>query len=264
MVAAEETRAPRRSGWQRAATTPANDGGLSAGLLGVLAGETLSIVILAAAAGLTGHPNGPSGLARDVLGWVGLWSGFAGTALVACSKVRGRGLRERLSVDLGFSFRPLDVPLGVAVGLIGQFALVPVFELPLLPFVPHLYERLGQPAKSLTAHMTTPELVVLGLFVCVGSPCVEELLFRGLLFRGVLGSLRDRRGWQPGAAVAVSALASGLVFGLVHFEALELIALAGFGVVLALLAGATGRLGAGVIAHLTFNTATFLALALAH
>ena len=56
----------------------------------------------------------------------------------------------------------------------------------------------------------------------------------------------------------------GLVFGLVHFEALQLLALSGFGMMLALIACTTGRLGPGIIAHVTFNTVTFVALATSH
>ncbi len=44
-------------------------------------------------------------------------------------------------------------------------------------------------------------------FALVVAPVVEELFFRGLLFRAV----RDRRGFAAGAA------ASGLAFGLVHY-----------------------------------------------
>lgn len=107
-------------------------------------------------------------------------------------------------------------------------------------------------------------LALLGVLVCVGSPLVEELFFRGLFLRGLLGTARGRLGWRAVPAVLGSAVLSGVVFGLVHFEALQLIALSGFGVLLALMACTTGRLGAGIVAHITFNTVTFVALATNH
>ena len=53
---------------------------------------------------------------------------------------------------------------------------------------------------------------------------------------------------------------TALVFALVHFEALQFLGLAGFGVVLGLLAWRTGRLGPSIVAHMAFNTATIIAI----
>ena len=75
------------------------------------------------------------------------------------------GLSIRLWPDL--------LLLGIALGVGAQFRLVPLLELPLLPFVPHLFHRLGQPARSLTVHVHGGGLVVLALLVWVGSPIVE-------------------------------------------------------------------------------------------
>jgi membrane protease YdiL (CAAX protease family) len=58
----------------------------------------------------------------------------------------------------------------------------------------------------------------------------------------------------------VAVLGSAVAFGLAHFELLQLAALILFGVVLALLAERTGRLGPGIVAHATFNAATVLTL----
>jgi membrane protease YdiL (CAAX protease family) len=53
---------------------------------------------------------------------------------------------------------------------------------------------------------------------------------------------------------------TAVCFGLAHFEALQLIGLVGFGVVLGSLAWRTGRLGPGIVAHAAFNAVTFVAL----
>lgn len=99
---------------------------------------------------------------------------------------------------------------------------------------------------------------MLGLFICVGSPLVEELFFRGLLLRALIGGCTN---FMTRAAVPVAVVVVGVVFGLVHFEALELPALAGFGILLGAIATKTGRLGTGIFAHATFNAAAFISLA---
>jgi membrane protease YdiL (CAAX protease family) len=98
---------------------------------------------------------------------------------------------------------------------------------------------------------------VLAVLVCVGSPFVEELFFRGLLLRALLGSFQEL-GRRLGPAVSI--VVTALVFALVHFEALQFLGLAGFGVVLGILAWRTGRLGPSIVAHMAFNTVTIIAI----
>jgi hypothetical protein len=230
-----------------------------------LAAEIVSTLTLGILDALVGHGRTPSMLAKDVAGIIGLWIGFVGTAIWASMVTsRDRTLRERLRDDYGLQFRLSDVPIGIVVGLFGQYVLVFLLELPLYPFVPHLFTKLGAPARSLTAGESGSALVLLGLIVCLGSPIIEELFFRGLFFRGLLGVARTRLNWRVVPAVMASAAISGAVFGLIHAEPLQLLALAGFGMLLALVAATTGRLGAGIVAHVTFNTLTFVALVVSH
>jgi membrane protease YdiL (CAAX protease family) len=86
---------------------------------------------------------------------------------------------------------------------------------------------------------------------------VEELFFRGLLFRALTGSFKQL---GPRLAPAASIAITALVFALVHFEALQFLGLAGFGAVLGILAWRTGRLGPSIVAHMTFNTVTIIAI----
>lgn len=259
----------------------ANDFGLGEAAFGLLAG--MVFVSLAAALVAAVHlPKGPGAtLATDGAGLAGWWLGFFGGAAVASRRhdwardaappagsaaapagPARRPLWRALREDYGLSLRLWpDVPLGIAVGVASQYLLVPALELPLLPFVPHLFHRLGHPAQTIVGQVHGPLLVVLGLLVCVGAPVFEELMFRGLLLRslaGRLGPLGPRLG--PTAAVVLT----GIVFGLVHFEALQLIALAGFGMVLCVLAWRTGRLGPGIIAHASFNAVSLAVIAARH
>lgn len=95
--------------------------------------------------------------------------------------------------------------------------------------------------------------------VCVGAPLVEELLFRGLILRALEKSF--------GAIAAI--IMSSLLFALPHWQpnatwqetVVLLSALATVGLVLAIGAIRTNRLGACIIAHFLFNaTGTALAL----
>jgi membrane protease YdiL (CAAX protease family) len=81
---------------------------------------------------------------------------------------------------------------------------------------------------------------------------VEELFFRGLLLRSLLR--RVPQGWSVGI--------SALLFALLHLEPLQIPGLFAIGVILAVLALRSGRLGPGICAHAAFNAIAVTALAL--
>ena len=96
-------------------------------------------------------------------------------------------------------------------------------------------------------------LVAIILLVVVGAPLVEELLFRGLI-------LRNLQRWF-GATFAI--VASSVLFAIPHWQpdatwqetTVLLTALGMVGLVLAIGAVMTNRLGPSVIAHFFFNAA---------
>jgi len=214
-------------------------GGFLVGL--ILAGW--AIALWDAASGVNRRSYG-----ADVVGLIGLWIGMLG-AVVVFTRVRGR---RPLAATLGLRFKPSDVPVGVGCGLASQFLLVPLLYLPLRAVNSHIYRDLGKPAESLTRRAHGPGFVVLSVLVIVGAPVVEELFFRGLLQRSLAGWL------GPGPAIGAAALG----FGLAHGEAVQLLALVAFGVVLGVLAQRSGRLGPGIVAHAAFNGATIAVIAL--
>jgi len=276
-----------------------NSFGLPEAMLGVVAGFVLAFLAVSVYAALAQHPRHPSQYGEDVVSLIALWAGLAGAAVVAThNAARARpgdsagragsaggagsagradragrvdragradwaGRADRKGTgsvvrDYGLTLRPWpDIPLGIVAGVASQYLLVPVVEAPLIPFVHHLYSRLGHPAQSLTGDAFGTGLVVLAVLVCVGSPIVEELFFRGLLLRSLLGSFEQI---GPRLGPALSIVVTALVFALVHFEALQFLGLAGFGVVLGMLAWRTGRLGPSIVAHMAFNTVTIIAI----
>jgi uncharacterized protein len=107
---------------------------------------------------------------------------------------------------------------------------------------------------SQAAHLGTFQILIAVLAVAVSAPVVEEIFFRGLLYR----SLRNR------LPVVPAALAGGLLFGLVHITGYPLITLpvkAAFGVIACLLYERTGSIVPGIALH-SFVDASAIDLAL--
>ena len=244
-----------------------NPFGLIEALIGFALAEVLAGVLVALYSAARGHAVSAHSFGALIVDLIGVWVGFFGACVVASLAFRrrrgvhGKRLWPTLRRDYGLAIRLWpDVPLGIALGAGSQYLLVPALEAPLLPFVPHLYERLGNPAHQITGQTHGAGLVVLALFLCLGSPFFEELFFRGLVLRGIVGRF-EQHGRRLAEGIGV--VGSGLLFGLAHFEPLQFLALFGFGVVLAVLARRTGRLGPGIVAHSAFNAVTVIAIAIA-
>lgn len=217
--------------------------GLSYAVFGYISGFLASALVAAAWTAASGRSKlGVSGL---VLTQIALWSGLVGASLLAS---RHQGQRS-LSLDYGFRFRLSDVAVGMPLGVACQFVLLPLVYLPLQPFLDT--DALSRPARALFDGLSGFGFGLLAVSVVIGAPLVEELFFRGLVLR----SLAMRFG-DSGAVVG-----SAVLFGLTHFQLLQFVGLAAFGVVLAITATRTGRLGVPVWTHVGFNLATMVVLA---
>jgi uncharacterized protein len=176
---------------------------------------------------------------------VPLWLGLLGVPVVA-THLRGNGPRR----DLGLWSTVRDAPAGLAIGVACQLLLVPLVTLPVFLLTDADQADLEGPARELTDKAQGPGVLVLVLVVVVAAPLAEEVFFRGMLQRTLARQLPI---WP--AMVITSVL-----FGVSHFQALQLPALAAFGLVLSIMAHRTGRLGRSIWAHVGFNATTVVAL----
>lgn len=224
------------------------------GMGDVILGLVVGVLASAILAGIWQSFSGDAELSigGKAFSQVGLWFGLVGT-VVRASRRKGSG---SLETDFGWSFRWVDLALGVAAALFTFFVVVPVVGLLLRPLLGN--PDVSQAVDDLVDEARGPAIVGLVLVAAVGAPLVEELFFRGLLLR----SIQKRLG--TGLAIA----GSSVLFGLAHPNDLPLegqlllmAALAGLAVVFAVLTVRTGRLGGSIVAHAVFN-ALNLAVAL--
>jgi membrane protease YdiL (CAAX protease family) len=225
--------------------------GLPQALLGFAVGLVISLITAGAAESVTGYHGGNAAalpVAVIAANLVGLWIGLAGAALYA-SRRHGTG---SLAADFGWRLGAWwELPAGAAVGLAAQYLLIPVVYLPFQSFDSNLSHQLSEPVHRDTgAAHTIPAVAVLLVFLAIGAPLFEELFFRGLLLRALLGRL----------PVPAAIVGSSVLFALAHFEAVQLVGLALFGVILAYMAWRTGRLGLSIGAHMAFNAAAVISV----
>ena len=207
-------------------------------LVGLLLAFVLSLLAGSGYVLVTGEDEVTLGV--TIASLLGQWTGLAGAVVLAC---RSKGSGD-LGRDFGLRLERRDLLPGVLAGVLSQVVLIPLLYLPfdLLGFDFDVSEE----AQDVIDRASGPGLAVLALCIVIGAPLVEELFFRGLLQR----SIHRRLG--PAAAIGVSAL----LFGLTHFQPLQLLGLVAFGVVLGVLAHRAGRLGPALVAHVAFNATT--------
>lgn len=168
-----------------------------------------------------------------------------GPSILWLAHVRRRWGAGRLA-SVGWRFRWLDL----AWGPITWIAAIAV-ELVLIAVVLGLDVPLSSNVESISeADADRAYLVATAVAAVVAAPIVEELVFRGLVLRGLLSRLR------PAVAVTLQ----GVLFGVAHVDPARgagniglAIVLSGVGVALGAAAYLTRRLGPAVIAHAIFN-----------
>lgn len=216
------------------------------GLLALLLALTLTlfaqVIIYAIAGGVGVHvntSNPPGGIV--IIGTVVQDAIFVATAALLARSAAGMVS----SSQFGFRSTRFWRALLLIVGMLIAFFVFSVIWIELLETTSRekLLEQLG-------TNEATSLLIGSAMLTCVIAPICEETLFRGFIFT----SLRNWKGpW-------VSALITGLLFGLVHgasAPAVDLLPLAALGIGLCLLYRSTGSIYACIAAHSLNNSLAF-------
>jgi membrane protease YdiL (CAAX protease family) len=162
------------------------------------------------------------------------------------SKWKGLGPKS----DWGFDFKWIDLGIGLGAAMIG-LAAAGVAGLVASELVDLTDDASADNTQFLTDAEGTPWLYLILFLVVVGAPFSEELLFRGLTLRAIEKRL--------GSAAAV--IGSSIIFTVPHWIGSDwrgtLVLFASIfavGLVLAVTAVMTRRLGAPILAHMIFNS----------
>jgi membrane protease YdiL (CAAX protease family) len=177
-----------------------------------------------------------------------LWLMLMGGIFLAC-RHRADSVRNFLTL----TFKPIDV-LWLAAGV----GLQVVVGLP-YRWLNVDTEKLAKPAKELVERTGGGRLAFVGLAVAVGliAPFIEECFYRGFIARSIIRLFPAFRTWPT---TLIGAVLSGIWFGLIHLQPLQLPALITVGVVCAIVALRTGRLAPAIFLHMGFNLITVFAL----
>jgi membrane protease YdiL (CAAX protease family) len=200
---------------------------------GVAAAEVLDDAAISLAAGAP--------LLALALWQVPVWATQLATVAIGTT-ARHRSWRH----DLGLQFRPSDVVVGLVSGVGAQLVIGILYQLAGIDS--------DGPARQLTSKGSgIVGLIGMLLLLAVAAPVVEEVMFRGLLQRGLATQIPDL------AALAITTT----LFAAVHFQPVQFPGLLIAGLVFGGLALRKGRLGPAIMAHVFFNASTVLLLAAA-
>ncbi len=101
-----------------------------------------------------------------------------------------------------------------------------------------------------SAYLAGSSFASLFLVIAVWGPLCEEIAYRGFVFRG----------YRKSAGFWRAAILSAFLFGLVHMNLNQFIYAFVFGILLALLAEATGSIWPGFLYHMLFNAIAVFAM----
>ncbi len=177
---------------------------------------------------------------------VPLWAGYLGAVFFAGSKGQG------VIADFGLRMRFFDAPLGLALGVACQLAVLPLIYAPIFFLTGTDATELSKPAEQLAGRADGKlSWLLFALLVGVLAPVVEELFYRGLFLKSL-----EKRRLPAWAAVVLSSF----IFAGMHFQALQFPGLLVVGLTAGTLAVVTGRLGPAIWLHIGFNMTTVVAL----
>jgi uncharacterized protein len=209
------------------------------GVVGLVAGAAVGILL-----GLGIHAWDPAQRVLLLLAAQGsLWAGMIGSCVLACRRYGSGSMRR----DYGVRIRPADAGWGLLLALTSRL----LAGLLVLGLAAASHRLTGSNLSGLTKlRADTPALVLYCLMAVLGAPVIEELFFRGLLLRSLVGRFTV---W---GAVPIQAV----LFCLGHATpglGLGNVSVLGATLLFGLLAGITvtwlRRLGPTMLGHAAFN-----------
>ncbi|HUS43699.1 MAG TPA: CPBP family intramembrane glutamic endopeptidase [Ilumatobacteraceae bacterium] len=168
-----------------------------------------------------------------------------------CRYASRRWATGRLSTDIGLAPRFADLGWGPVIWLCAiaaqaaAAAVVVALGLPLVGNTDGL--------ERISADRTY--VVSLVITAVIAAPIVEEMVFRGVVMRG----LRSRM------SIVLVVIVQGLLFGVAHVDPIRgvgnlglIVVLAGVGITFGIAVALLGRIGPSIVAHALFNGAVLL------
>jgi membrane protease YdiL (CAAX protease family) len=224
----------------RQARTDVRGGGIA--LFGFIGANAMSACAALFAIGVLGVPA--RSVTAELFALVGLWVGIACTAYMVTRRMNAT------FADLGFSW-PTAREFGVGFG-VAFLAAIAASRVAL--FLHAFLSDDSSSSKSnlfLTHRPSAAAIFVLALAACIGAPMFEELFFRG-----IVQAIFTRR---SGAAAAI--VLQAVLFGCAHYQLgmtaneaiMRIVTIGVVGLFLGWLRNHTGRLGAGMVMHGTYN-----------
>lgn len=174
-----------------------------------------------------------------------------GPSLWWCRFVSRRWGTGRLGVDIGLTPRFADLGWGPVIWLGAIAAQVTVGAIVVALGVPLVGNTEG--IDEISADRTY--VVTLVITAVIAAPIVEEMVFRGVVMRG----LRSR------LPMVVVVIVQGVLFGSAHVDPIRgsgniglVLVLSGVGIAFGVAATLLGRIGPSIVAHAIFNGAVLL------
>lgn len=223
--------------------------GIPSAIVGVVVFMGLQLLIGAAVLVgwmLTGHRGSPPTLTLALVSLLPAYVGVLGWQYLVARR-RGDGMRR----DYVLAFRWYDLFVGAGGGLaaMGVMLLGTLVVAKLFGVTPE--SSVG--TTVLDSKQGGVALYALLVVIAFVGPVVEELHFRGMWWRAIANR------FGPVAALLVTSA----IFAVVHLEPVRLLGLLLGGLVLGGLRLLFGRLGPGIVAHMTINTISAVSLLLA-
>jgi membrane protease YdiL (CAAX protease family) len=176
-----------------------------------------------------------------------------GPSLWWCRFASRRWGTGRLSADIGLTPRLSDLGWGPVVWLGAIVAQVAIGAVVIALDVPIVRNTEG--IEELSADRTYVVSIVIS--AVLAAPLVEEMVFRGVVMRGLASRLRI------GAVVVVQ----GLLFGVAHVDPVRgvgniglVLVLSGVGIAFGVAVALLGRIGPSIVAHAIFNAVVLVIL----